>query len=235
VILTAHTGNNAQLISEVSRLYAPPGAVIADVTYGTGRFWRKTTGREVIGSDIVPDPALTMIADFRNMPYRDDSLDVVVFDPPYAHNSGVTPREGYVAPSSRYRGDQTMAGMYNQDIMGLYREGMTEAFRVLKSDGGGLWVKCKDEVEREVQRWSHIRIYEMALQIGFCARDLFVLVPSGQQAQRWPGRVQRHARKNHSFLWIFQRPDERYRKLLSKPAPGRAIANREGSPFAPGS
>ncbi len=92
--------------------------------------------------------------------------------------------------------------------------GMREAFRVLKPEGGSLWVKCKDEVEREVQRWSHIEIYEMALELGFCARDLFVL--TGTTApERWPGRVQYHARKTHSYLWVFERPDRRYGKLLA--------------------
>jgi hypothetical protein len=89
---------------------------------------------------------------------------------------------------------------------------MREAFRVLKPDGGSLWVKCKDEVEREVQRWSHVYIYQMASELGFCARDLFVLTGS-MSPQRWPGCVQRHARKNHSFLWVFQRPIGEYRQI----------------------
>ncbi len=225
-VITAHTGNNADLIAEVCRLYAPPGTVIADVTYGAGRFWRKQpAGVTVIGSDLYPGPEISFTCDFRQLPYRAGAIDIVVLDPPYVHNAGVAHShrtDRYAASSSRYNGHLTTAGLYNGDILCLYRDGMTEARRVLRPAGGQLWVKCKDEVEREVQRWSHIKIYEIALRLGFSARDLFVLIPDGRQAQRWPGRTQRHARKNHSYLWIFERPDERYRKLLSRPAPGAA-------------
>jgi len=159
-----------------------------------------------------------LIADFRALPYADASVDVVVLDPPYVHNAGQRNGHGYAPTTTRYNGRATTAGMYNADIMALYRDGMTEAFRVLSPEGGTCWVKCKDEVEREVQRWSHITICQMALEIGFCARDLFILTGM-TSPQRWPGRIQRHARKNHSYLWIFQRPDERYARLLSKPPP----------------
>lgn len=226
-VVTAHRGNNAELIKEVCRLYAPPGSLIADVTYGQGRFWRSCPpvgdwDLHIIGSDMIQGPGVDIVSDFRKLPHPDGSMDVVVFDPPYVHNAGTKNPHGpdptgYRPTTTRYNG-HTTAGMYNADIMELYREGMTEAFRVLSPEGGTLWVKCKDEVEREVQRWSHIVIYQMALEMGFCARDLFVLAGT-TSPQRWPGRIQRHARKTHSYLWIFQRPDERYRKLLSKPAP----------------
>lgn len=225
-VYSAHTGNNAHLIREVCRLYASPGARIADVTYGTGRFWRHCPGLKVAGSDIDGSLGADTVADFRALPYADSSFDVVVFDPPYAHNSGTKHAlrtDRYAASTSRYNGHATTSSLYNADIMELYRGGMEEAYRVLNPDGGTCWVKCRDEVEREVQRWSHIRVYEMAVEIGFCARDLFVLVPDSKPAQRWPGRQQRHAQKNHSFLWIFQRPDERYRKLLDRTPPSGGV------------
>jgi hypothetical protein len=221
-VLSAHTGTNAGLIAHVCRLYAPPGSRIADVTYGSGRFWKQCPPApdwdlEIVASDIFPTGDL--VANLSALPYRDGSFDVVVLDPPYVHNAGTANPHGYRPTTTRYNG-HTTAGMYNADILGLYRAGMAEAYRVLCPEGGTLWVKCKDEVEREVQRWSHIRIYEMALELGFCARDLFVLA-GATSPQRWPGRIQRHARKNHSYLWVFQRPDERYAKLLAKPAPSR--------------
>jgi hypothetical protein len=223
-VVTAHTGTNADLIAEVCRLYAPPGSLVADATWGQGRFWRKAPGGvTLIGSDLHPGPGARLLADFCQLPYQDGALDVVVLDPPYAHNAGTrhaARADRYQATGSRYNGHATTAGMYHRDIMALYRDGLAEAFRVLRPDGGTCWVKTKDEVEREVNRWAHIKVYEMALETGFCARDLFVLVPTAQQAQRWPGRVQHHARKTHSYLWIFQRPDERYARLLAQTPPG---------------
>jgi hypothetical protein len=224
-VVTAHTGNNAALLAEVARLYAPPGSRIADVTYGQGRFWRGSDPKlNIAGSDIEAFSGVSIVADLSHLPYRDASMDVVVLDPPYVHNSGVRNGHDYAATTTRYNG-RSVSAMYNADIMQLYRRGMQEAYRVLNPDGGTCWVKCKDEVEREVQRWSHVFIYQMALDIGFCARDLFVLTGS-TSPQRWPGRIQRHARKNHSFLWILQRPDERYRKLLSNTPPSGLASKR---------
>jgi hypothetical protein len=189
------------------------------MTYGQGRFWRDVALDRYRFTSMDIDPIGQVQADIRKLPFADASFDIAVLDPPYVHNAGTRNPHDYGATTTRYNGHATTAGMYNLDIMALYQAGMGEAFRVLNPEGGQLWVKCKDEVEREVQRWSHIRIYQMALELGFCARDLFVL--TGMTApQRWPGRVQRHARKLHSYLWVFARPDERYAKLLSKPAPG---------------
>src|SRR5229473_1250813 len=177
------------MIADVCRLYAPPGSLIADVTYGTGRFWRKCPPQadwdlKVLGSDISSGTPAGIICDLCSLPYKDGSVDVVVLDPPYVHNSGTRNSHDYAATTTRYNGHATTASMYNADIMNLYRKGLAEAYRVLNPDGGTCWVKCKDEVEREVQRWSHIRIFEMALDLGFCARDLFILTGS-TSPQRW--------------------------------------------------
>ena len=40
-VASVHLGANAGLIEQACRLYAPPGSLTADVTYESGRFWRK--------------------------------------------------------------------------------------------------------------------------------------------------------------------------------------------------
>jgi hypothetical protein len=225
-VVSAHTGRNADLISEVCRLYAPDGSRILDMTYGQGRFWKKVNLNRYRFLSMDIEPIAQIQADIRKPPFTDASFDIAVLDPPYVHNSGVRNPHSYASTTTRYNGSATTARMYNADILELYREAMCACFPILNPDGGQLWVKCKDEVEREVQRWSHIKLYEAALSIGYCARDLFIL--TGMTApQRWPGRVQWHARKLHSYLWVFERPDERYRKLLTKPAPSGLTTSRK--------
>ena len=54
------------------------------------------------------------------------------------------------------------------------------------------------------QRWSHLEILKIAEALGFIAIDLFILhrsAPALIQHER-----QLHARKNHSFLWVFEKP-----------------------------
>lgn len=200
-VTTVTFGTNAELIADVAKLYLAAGDVVADVTYSTGRFWKKVnlSQYQFLASDLMPPAAGGVLAaDFRALPYRDGSIDALIFDPPYIHSPG----KGMLA--TRYNGLATTDMITYADIMALYQDGMTEAVRVLR-DGGQLWVKCKDTLASERQRWSHITIFELADKLGLYARDLFLLVPpapSSVTTGRWSRQI--HARKVHSYLWIFE-------------------------------
>ncbi|MBF9327953.1 MULTISPECIES: hypothetical protein [Mycobacteroides] len=201
-ITSVVNGNNADLIAHIAPLYIPPGSLVRDVTWGKGAFWKKTdTGSiSLVGSDIAPHVAVgdVLLADFRALPDADESADVVVLDPPYIHNPGKH------ITDSRYNNAQTTKGMSHSDIRLLYFEGMTEAMRVLRH-GGRLLVKGKDEVESGRQCWSHAELREDAESMGLYARDFFILVPPARTSMnRWS--TQKHARKVHSFLWVFEKP-----------------------------
>lgn len=205
---TAHTGSNADLLAAVAKLYLAKGSNVADITYGLGVFWNKINCRpiQLYVSDLFtippkqgklfPDRQLVK-ADFCHLPYRDQVMDVVVFDPPYTHNPGNHMTD------ARYRLAATAKGKYHRDIMTLYRDGITESMRVTKP-GGRIWIKCKDEIESGLQCWSHVEIYQIAMALGLYAKDLFVLVPTARTSmKRWLNQY--HARKNHSFLWIMEK------------------------------
>lgn len=201
-VVSVVNGTNADLIAEVARLYIRDGAEVADVTWGRGAFWTKANdGRfKVQGSDVAEHIATDGIicADFRSLPYGNESFDVVVLDPPYIHNPGrhVT--------DSRYNNSATTTGMYHADIRELYRDGMREAMRVLRP-GGKLLVKGKDEIESGKQCWSQTELLLDAQAMGLYGKDAFVLIPTSRTSmRRW--RTQKHARKVHSFLWIFEKP-----------------------------
>jgi hypothetical protein len=215
-VVTAHIGNNADLIYEVCRMYAPaPSSYrVLDVTWGKGAFWSRVQADpamrsrlELVGSDLEPslqpDPSdgrvdVWRTCDFRSLPDADASADIVVLDPPYVHSPGKHMTDG------RYNNAATTKGFYHDDIMNLYREGMTEARRVLK-DGGLVWVKCKDQVMSGQQRWSVVDLHRIATEeLGLYAQDMFVLIPTSRtSSNRWS--TQKHARKNHSFLWVFSK------------------------------
>ena len=191
IVYSSVYGKNADLIAQVVKLYAFPGASIADVTWGKGAFWKAV---DLSRYNFHPSDIKDGI-DFRDLPYENNTFDVVVLDPPYAHNPGT------FMTDDTYNNNATTKGMGHDDIQQLYRDGMQEAYRVLK-DGGLLWVKCQDEIESGKQRYSHIEIYETALQLGFYAKDLFILK---QDTSSPVQRKQQHAKKNHSYLWIFRR------------------------------
>jgi hypothetical protein len=189
-------GNNADAIARCVRLHVRDGSVVADVTYGLGAFWRKTNLARftLLTSDILHEDRRKRF-DFRHLPYADDCLDVVVLDPPYAT------RPTHPHHDERYRNGRTTPGLHDHDdVMGLYRDGMCEAVRVLVP-GGMLWVKVKDDT----RHWTHCELYNLAVHgLGLAAVDLFVVVPKARFVWRRPGR-QRQARKSHSYLWVFRK------------------------------
>jgi hypothetical protein len=188
-IYTVHLdGDNSGLIKKVVDLYFQEGDKIADVTYGKGVFWKQVDldKYNVICSDIKTG------IDFRNLPYQDDSFNHSVIDPPYAR---ITNLQGMVDcyNTTRYT--------THEDILQLYREGLKELKRITQP-GGYILCKCQDEIYGCKQKWTHIEIHNIAIQeLGLYSKDLFVLVNTRNPK---PLYKQQHARKNHSYLWVFQ-------------------------------
>ena len=198
-VLTALVGGNDELIERVAKIYLKAGDKVADVTFGRGVFWKKIDLKYIVlnTSDLVT--VENGKYDFRALPYKDNEFDVVVLDPPYMHGSGS------VKPSLNkcYQNNSAATtSMSHEKIIDMYVEGALEARRILKK-GGLLWVKCQDEIESGRQRWSHVEILALVEAIGFKAIDLFVLVSTAGPLMR--RKYQLHARKNHSYLWIFKK------------------------------
>ncbi|MCB4821789.1 hypothetical protein [Roseicella aerolata] len=231
VILSAHAGGNAELFPQILALHVPDGAVVADVTFGQGVFWRQVPpGRyRVLPSDLATG------TDCRALPYATGAIDALVLDPPYMEGllrpkaetrgglgSHVALRDYYASGGGR---EAPGGGRWHQAVLDLYLDAAKEARRVLR-DHGILIVKCQDEVSANRQELTHVQIVTGLAELGFYARDLFVLVrPNRPGVARLLRQV--HARKNHSYFLVFQKVPEgqavaRYRTRDLPPRPGPA-------------
>jgi len=205
ILQSAHIGNNADLFPKILDLHVKPGAVIADITYGLGVFWRNIPKNKYA----LKATDLKTGVDFRKLPYEDGSIDCVVLDPPYMegllrrntkHLGGVG---SYHAFRNAYSNGQGSDGepKWHAAVLDLYFKAGKEAHRVMRKNGVFI-VKCQDEVSAGKQNLTHVEIINEYAKLGFYAKDLFVLVRTNNASvSRLLKQV--HARKNHSYFLVF--------------------------------
>ncbi len=167
-ILTAKVGDNSDQFPDVLALYVPPPALVLDMTYGRGVFWRKVKnvefgidpynknyfdwlrssdydGYTLFANDIDPDQG-TFSFDFRELPLEwTEQFDAVVLDPPYLYQGGIETLKDSIDRGYKNK-ERSRSGIHGVALVHqLYAAGMSEAYRVLRRKGA-LIVKCMDQV-----------------------------------------------------------------------------------------
>jgi tRNA G10 N-methylase Trm11 len=211
VIQSAHVGGNEEVFPDILSLHVPKGSIIADITYGKGVFWKKVpvSQYELRATDISTG------IDCRELPYQDNEIDCVVFDPPYMESFFRSTREhkggqgSYKSFHNSYAGKTTNTSKTNNSqtpkwhdaVLEFYFSTGREIYRVLRKKGLCI-IKCQDEVSAGKQRLTHIEIINEYEKMGFYTKDLFVVVRRNNASV---SRIikQLHARKNHSYFVIF--------------------------------
>lgn len=86
-----------------------------------------------------------------------------------------------------------------------YYNTLKELFRVCEK-GGFVVVKCQDTVSGGKNHFSHVMVMNMALELGFYPKDMFILTAK-MRINSFGGRwnKQEHARKYHSYFWVFEK------------------------------
>jgi hypothetical protein len=205
LVFSAYVGTNADIFPYVLALHVPEGSVVADVTYGKGVFWKNVprTKYTLLPSDIAEG------TDCRVLPYKSNTIDCVVLDPPYmegffrADHSEKAGAGSHRAFREHYsNGDEYDGGpKWHAAVLELYFKAGKEAHRVLKN-GGVFIVKCQDEVSANRQNLTHVELINEFERLGFYMKDLFVVVrPNRPGVSRLKKQV--HARKNHSYFLVF--------------------------------
>lgn len=153
VVTSAHLGQNAELFAEVMALHVPRGALVADVTFGLGAFWRgiEAGAYRLHASDLELKPdvkapvgaTLRSGVDCRALPYADASIECVVLDPPYMeglHRRAVDHMAGsgtHAAFRRAYSNQRASEGgpKWHDAVVDLYARAGREAHRVLGPGG----------------------------------------------------------------------------------------------------
>lgn len=206
VVVSATVGGNADIFPEILRMHVRKGAVVADVTYGKGVFWRRVPADDYV---LLATDLQTGV-DATDLPYENESLDALVLDPPYMeglfrrkrdHMAGNGTHAAFRAHYSNGKATKDEGPKWHDAVLDLYQRAGAEAGRTLRT-GGVFIVKCQDEVSANRQRLTHVELITHFEADDFYCKDLFVVVRANR-----PGvsrvKKQVHARKNHSYFLVF--------------------------------
>ena len=172
-----------------------------DCTYSKGAFWKDLPSPK-FKSDLYPVNENVIQASSENLPFEDGSMKNIMYDPPFVI-AGKTYRdnkEGSSIMAKRFEGYNTY-----KDLTMNYYNTLKELYRICEK-GGHVVMKCQDTVSGGKNHFSHCLIMNMAMEIGFYPRDLFILnsnVRINSFGTKWT--KQEHARKYHSYFWVFEK------------------------------
>jgi len=172
---------------------------ILDATMNRGRFWLQSE-RPIVGLDINSCYRPRVVGNNMQMPFKSDSFDVVVYDPPHIPNQGkdqqkdFQDRFGLVLKSPKENG-------YN--FTHLYGPFAKEAYRVLKPEGI-LLCKITDYIHHHRYQWAHVEVINAASATGFKPCDCIIKIRKGPIIDpRW--KKAHHTRRHHCYWLIFRK------------------------------
>lgn len=187
------------LLDALIDLHVPGASRMIDICCNVRRIWRGSKyAHKVYGYDIDPAVKPDAICNWDSLPDADNSVDIVVFDPPHL------PRHTTTAP-----GYERKFGIVIGQLPS-WRPPLMEAKRVLRPQGCVL-AKVQDFVnaDRYVRR-SHY-LCRVAERLGFRVEDIIVKVRRPTAASsKW--KKARRSRTKHCYWVVLQKPGRRLSK-----------------------
>lgn len=201
--------SNYEVIKNIMTLYKIDQFDL-DCTYSRGLFW-KNLPEPRIKTDLVPVTEDTIQVDSEHLPFEDGSMKSVMYDPPFviSGKSYKENKEGSSVIAKRFEGYTN----YEKLTINYYNT-LKELYRVCEKDGLVV-MKTMDTVSGGKNHFTHVMIMNMAMEIGFYPRDLFVLVAK-MRINSFGGKwnKQEHARKHNSFFWVLEKTTPRVKYLF---------------------
>ena len=189
-----------EIIQSILTLHCENGKIDVDPTYSKGNFYKGKISQPKHKFDLYPKHDDVVKSCASDLPLKDGDSSTIMFDPPFLATKGKSlNKKGGNIINKRF-------GVFDNEkkLHSFYVKCLHEFFRILKPNGI-LIFKCQDKVSSGKQYFSHCFIKEEACKVGFYAKDLFVLLAKNRIVAEWQKKNQKHARKYHSYFWVFQK------------------------------
>jgi len=183
--------NQEEIIRNIISLYCPEG-IECDPTFSKGMFYKNIKKPLYCFDQFIQVEGVKQ-SDCRDLPLEGESINSLMFDPPFVGGSQKNGKPGII---------KTRFGYYKNipTLWEMYTEALREFYRILKPQGV-LIFKCQDSVESAKQYFSEYKIINEALKLGFYPKDKFILLAKHRMIS--PSQKQQHARKFHSYFLVF--------------------------------
>jgi hypothetical protein len=185
-----------EILKNIMKLYVPEGFDL-DPTYSVGNFYKKIP-QPKYKMDIDPVRKGVIQADSTDLPLSDESINSIIFDPPFLATIG------NVAESKKKSNIIIKRFGYYKNMNSLwtyYKKSLKEFYRVLKYKGF-LVCKIQDSISSSKQYLSHVELINAGIHFGFYPKDIFILLSKNVILSPKHSN-QQHARKFHSYFVVF--------------------------------
>jgi hypothetical protein len=201
--------SNYEVIKNIMALYKIERFDL-DCTYSRGLFWKNLPSPK-IKSDLVPLSSEVLEANSEHLPFEDSSMNSIMYDPPFVISGKLYKenKEGSSVIAKRFEGYtsyEKLTSNYYMSLLELYR---------ICDKNGIVVMKSQDTVSGGKNHFTHVMAMNMAIRIGFYPRDLFILLAKmriNSFGAKW--NTQEHARKYHSYFWVFEKTNPRVKYLF---------------------
>ena len=199
-----------EILKNIIKLYNDGEPFQVDPCYSRGGFY-KTIEKPQFCFDIEPQFDFVKKCDCQHLPFGDDTVESIIFDPPFLATKGSSLKENKNNNHINKR-----FGVYptEQELFKMYRNSLSEFHRIL-IDGGLLVIKCQDKVSSSRQYLSHVAITNFCNELGFYCEDIFILLAKNRLVADWQIKNQKRSRKFHCYFMVFRKGDKRLTRVMS--------------------
>ncbi len=194
-IIKSVSDNQTEILLNILQLFVKTETFDCDLTYSIGVFYRK------IKSPLLKFDKFPQLEEVRPLEEAylmdESSLNSIVIDLPFLIRDSSKDNFSSMI-EERFNAFKTYSELCktNVDMLNL-------AFNKLK-DRGFLIMKTMDVCFAGTQHWISHFVLNEAFKIGFQLEDTFILVSKTKILSNI-GKVQHHARKYHSYFFVFQK------------------------------
>ena len=182
------------ILSNILRLYIKQRTFDCDLTYSIGNFYLHLPKPNLRYDKYPQSDDVKSLSEVTQI--TENSLHSVVIDLPFVVKSEKNAEHSKIAQRFSHFNTLNELLQTNIDMLQL-------AWRLLSKDGF-LVYKTMDLLLDNKQIWLGNYVQNKAFEIGFNLEDMFILTAKTRMI-RTRGTIQRHARKFHSYFFVFSK------------------------------